>query len=87
MGISILGGKDTSDPTASTRSGFSQPVGRKKAHVKRRHNKIVSKNREKIVKKFLSANLRLVNIGLESGSERIRNEILNRPKHSNKEFI
>lgn len=50
-------------------------------------NELIFKNRDKIVEKFLAANIKLINIGLESGSERIRNEVLFRPKHSNEEFI
>jgi radical SAM superfamily enzyme YgiQ (UPF0313 family) len=36
---------------------------------------------------FYKANLRHVNIGLESGSERIRKEILNRPEYTNDDLI
>jgi len=33
------------------------------------------------------ANFSFINIGLESGSEKVRNEILQRPKHSNEDII
>lgn len=43
-------------------------------------------NRE-LVEAFARANFRSLNIGLESGSERIRREVLSRPSYSNQDMI
>jgi radical SAM superfamily enzyme YgiQ (UPF0313 family) len=40
-----------------------------------------------LLKSLKKANINFLNIGLESGSEKVRNEILRRPEYSNKEFI
>jgi radical SAM superfamily enzyme YgiQ (UPF0313 family) len=45
------------------------------------------RHRDEVFAAFKSANIRRVNIGLESGSERIRSEVLRRPLYSNKELI
>ena len=37
----------------------------------------------RIIKQFVKGNIVVINIGLESGSERVRREILNRPEYSN----
>lgn len=37
----------------------------------------------KVVKEFVKANIVVINIGLESGSERVRKEILDRPEYTN----
>jgi len=42
---------------------------------------------EKLLDAFQRANFTFMNIGLESGSERIRNEILRRPRYTNAEII
>ncbi len=44
-------------------------------------------NNRELLRKLKSANFSYINIGLESGSERIRNEILKRPKYSNNDII
>ena len=41
----------------------------------------------KILAKLREANFEFLNVGLESGSERIRNEVLRRPRYSNANFI
>jgi len=51
-------------------------------------NVINSQNQvEVLLNKLGSANIKTVNIGLESGSERVRKDILNRPKYSNQSLI
>lgn len=40
-----------------------------------------------LLKSLKKANIKFLNIGLESGSEKVRNEILRRPKYSNKDFV
>ncbi len=50
-------------------------------------NNSVKKDVRNFIKKLKRANVTCVNIGLESGSERIRSEILNRPDYSNDDFI
>jgi len=42
---------------------------------------------EALLEKFKAANFKFLNIGLESGSERIRREVLNRPYYSNESII
>jgi anaerobic magnesium-protoporphyrin IX monomethyl ester cyclase len=42
---------------------------------------------ERLFASFKEANIVAINIGLESGSERIRNEILRRPRYSNEDII
>lgn len=42
---------------------------------------------KEFVELFKNANFAYINIGLESGSERIRNDILRRPKYSNDEIM
>lgn len=42
---------------------------------------------ENLLKSFSGANVKYLNIGLESGSERVRNEVLKRPNHTNEEII
>ena len=44
-------------------------------------------NNETMLIKMKKANFNFIKLGLESGSEKIRNEILRRPKHSNKDII
>lgn len=44
-------------------------------------------NNTRLLESFKEANIKFVNIGLESGSERIRNEILRRPKYTNKDIF
>lgn len=44
-------------------------------------------NDETLIKKLKRANFDFINVGLESGSEKIRNEILRRPKYSNQDII
>lgn len=75
---------DLCDKLSIFNTSLSKPIGYK---INLSPNKAIFKNRENIVKKFIGANLKIINIGLESGSERIRGEILNRPKHTNEEFI
>ncbi len=41
----------------------------------------------RLVRAMRSANVLSLNVGLESGSERIRNEVLRRPRYSNEEWI
>jgi radical SAM superfamily enzyme YgiQ (UPF0313 family) len=53
-------------------------------------NLAVTKNvigNEDLLKRLKRANFSYINIGLESGSEKIRNEILKRPRYSNRDFI
>lgn len=50
-------------------------------------NNGVKKDIFNFIKKLKQANVTCVNIGLESGSVRIRSEILNRPDYSNDDFI
>jgi radical SAM superfamily enzyme YgiQ (UPF0313 family) len=53
-------------------------------------NFAVTKNvvaNEELLKRLSRANFSFMNIGLESGSERIRNRILKRPGYSNREFM
>jgi radical SAM superfamily enzyme YgiQ (UPF0313 family) len=53
-------------------------------------NFAVTKNvvgNEELLKRLNRANFSFINIGLESGSEKIRNEILKRPGYSNRDFI
>jgi len=53
-------------------------------------NLVVSKKvvgSEELFKRLKQANFAFINIGLESGSERVRNEILRRPRYSNREFL
>lgn len=50
-------------------------------------NKKVYENRFEFLEALKKANIRNLNIGLESGSERIRNEVLRRPKYTNDEVI
>jgi len=45
------------------------------------------KNNQELLEAFRKANFKYLIIGLESGSERIRNEVLNRPRYSNKDII
>jgi anaerobic magnesium-protoporphyrin IX monomethyl ester cyclase len=42
---------------------------------------------EKLFAAFKEANIVAINIGLESGSERIRNEVLRRPRYSNEDIL
>lgn len=42
---------------------------------------------ENLLESFSRANVKYLNIGLESGSERVRNEVLRRPKHTNEEIL
>jgi radical SAM superfamily enzyme YgiQ (UPF0313 family) len=44
-------------------------------------------NNEDMLKRLKRANFQYLNIGLESGSERVRNEILRRPRYSNEDII
>jgi len=44
-------------------------------------------NNGKLLSKLKRANVDFINIGLESGSERVRNDILKRPKYSNREIV
>ncbi len=44
-------------------------------------------NNHKLLQAFQDANLDFFRIGLESGSEKVRREILNRPKYKNKDLI
>lgn len=50
-------------------------------------SKIRSKDDRDLLKAFRQANFQFLMIGLESGSERIRREVLNRPKYSNADII
>jgi len=53
-------------------------------------NFAVTKNvvgNEDLLKRLNRANFSFINIGLESGSEKIRNEILKRPRYSNRDFM
>ncbi len=43
--------------------------------------------RNRLFKAFRDANLVVLNVGLESGSERIRRQVLRRPDYSNEEFV
>lgn len=45
------------------------------------------KHNKRLLKAFREANLDFFRIGLESGSERIRREVLNRPKYNNHDLI
>lgn len=49
------------------------------ANIRLHHNIDISK----IIKLFVKGNIVIINIGLESGSERVRKEILNRPEYTN----
>ena len=42
---------------------------------------------DELLKKLSAANIKTINIGLESGSERVRKDILNRPNYSNQSLI
>jgi len=42
---------------------------------------------EELLSKSRAANITTINVGLESGSERMRREVLIRPKHTNEEII
>lgn len=42
---------------------------------------------EELLKAMQRANIRYVNVGLESGSERMRNEVLRRPRYTNDDII
>jgi len=44
-------------------------------------------NNHELMKWFKRANFNFFNIGLESGSEKVRNEILRRPAYTNQEFL
>lgn len=50
-------------------------------------NENVKNDKEKFAKKLKAANFIQVTMGLESGSERIRKNILHRPPYTNKDFI
>lgn len=50
-------------------------------------NNNMKKNMVKFVKKLKDANFSQIYIGLESGSERIRRDILHRPNYTNKDII
>ncbi|MEW6350141.1 MAG: radical SAM protein [Thermodesulfobacteriota bacterium] len=43
--------------------------------------------RNKLFATFAEANLTVLNVGLESGSERIRDEVLRRPRYRNADFV
>lgn len=49
-------------------------------------SKLVAYN-EELMEYLRKANFKFVNIGLESGSERVRKEILRRPAYTNQEFL
>lgn len=40
-----------------------------------------------LLRAFQEANIKYINVGIESGSERIRNEVLRRPRYTNSEVI
>ena len=48
---------------------------------------LIMKNMDYFIDKLKRANIKLVCIGLESGSYRLREKILHRPKYTNKDFI
>jgi len=50
----------------------------------RMHNNM---NIQHVINQFVKANIVVINIGLESGSERVRKEILCRPEYTNEELL